>query len=235
MSAQQTQAGALTAPPPCGPARGAAPERFGGRPVAVQTGSAASRGGFAGAQALGLPPTGPSTVSTVSVAFDAFGPEGDQTSGPEGDRAAVGGPGPSEISGIPGVGVTPPERRDGRASHSDAHTAHADPGGDGGPGGDGDQHAEDGDGAAARRGPSLGSRALMAPIRFYRRFISPMFGPRCRFHPTCSAYALEALAVHGPLRGSWLTVRRIARCQPFHPGGFDPVPPRGAPPRGEIS
>ncbi|MFI6324822.1 membrane protein insertion efficiency factor YidD [Nonomuraea sp. NPDC050556] len=74
--------------------------------------------------------------------------------------------------------------------------------------------------------PGLAARVLMAPIRFYRAFISPALGPRCRFHPSCSAYGLEAIAVHGALRGIWLTVRRIGRCHPFHPGGFDPVPPR---------
>ncbi|MEU0564190.1 membrane protein insertion efficiency factor YidD [Nonomuraea sp. NPDC005983] len=74
--------------------------------------------------------------------------------------------------------------------------------------------------------PSLAARVLIVPIRFYRAFIGPMLGPRCRFHPSCSAYGLEALAVHGALRGTWLTVRRIGRCHPFHPGGIDPVPPR---------
>lgn len=68
--------------------------------------------------------------------------------------------------------------------------------------------------------------ALTLPIVFYRRFISPLFGPVCRYQPTCSAYALEALRTHGALRGGWLTVRRIARCHPFRPGGYDPVPPR---------
>ena len=61
-------------------------------------------------------------------------------------------------------------------------------------------------------------------IRGYQLIVSPWLGPRCRFYPSCSNYALEALEVHGALRGSWLAVRRIGRCHPFHPGGFDPVP-----------
>lgn len=61
-------------------------------------------------------------------------------------------------------------------------------------------------------------------IRGYQLIVSPWLGPRCRFHPSCSNYALEALEVHGALRGSWLAVRRIGRCHPFHPGGLDPVP-----------
>ena len=72
-------------------------------------------------------------------------------------------------------------------------------------------------------------RALVALIRGYQRWVSPAFPPTCRFYPTCSAYAIEALQVHGLLRGSWLTVRRLVRCAPWHPGGVDPVPPR--PPR----
>ncbi|MEU9836413.1 membrane protein insertion efficiency factor YidD [Streptosporangium sp. NPDC048047] len=75
-------------------------------------------------------------------------------------------------------------------------------------------------------GGTPAARTLMAPIRLYRAYVSPLLGPRCRFHPSCSAYGLEALAVHGALRGTWLTIRRIGRCHPFHPGGFDPVPPR---------
>jgi putative membrane protein insertion efficiency factor len=74
--------------------------------------------------------------------------------------------------------------------------------------------------------PTPVARALMLPIVFYRRFISPLFGPVCRYQPTCSAYALGALRKHGALRGGWLAVRRIARCHPFHAGGYDPVPPR---------
>jgi putative membrane protein insertion efficiency factor len=61
-------------------------------------------------------------------------------------------------------------------------------------------------------------------LTFYRRFISPLLGPRCRFYPSCSAYALEAVHVHGALKGSWLAVRRLSRCHPFHAGGIDPVP-----------
>lgn len=69
------------------------------------------------------------------------------------------------------------------------------------------------------------SRLLLAVIALYRRWVSPALGPRCRFAPSCSAYAAEAIAVHGAGRGSWLAVRRVARCHPFHPGGHDPVPP----------
>lgn len=77
--------------------------------------------------------------------------------------------------------------------------------------------------------PTAFARVLMLPIRGYQRFISPLFPPVCRFYPSCSAYAMEALRVHGALRGLWLAIRRIARCHPFHPGGVDPVPPpRGA-------
>ncbi|MCU0760597.1 MAG: membrane protein insertion efficiency factor YidD [Steroidobacteraceae bacterium] len=66
-------------------------------------------------------------------------------------------------------------------------------------------------------------------IRGYQLVVSPWLGPRCRFHPSCSNYALEALEVHGALRGSWLAVRRIGRCHPLNPGGFDPVPRAAAP------
>lgn len=72
----------------------------------------------------------------------------------------------------------------------------------------------------------LTRKVLKAPIHVYRKVISPLKPPTCRFYPTCSAYALEAIEVHGPLKGSWLAARRIAKCHPFHPGGIDMVPPR---------
>jgi len=63
-------------------------------------------------------------------------------------------------------------------------------------------------------------------IRFYQRHISPLFPPRCRYYPTCSAYAVEAITVHGLFKGGLLAVRRLSRCNIFFPGGFDPVPPK---------
>lgn len=63
-------------------------------------------------------------------------------------------------------------------------------------------------------------------IRLYQIFLSPWLGMHCRYVPTCSSYALEALRVHGVLRGGWLAAARIGRCHPFHAGGYDPVPPR---------
>lgn len=68
------------------------------------------------------------------------------------------------------------------------------------------------------------SAVLIGLIRFYRAVISPMKPPSCRFYPTCSEYALEAVRKHGPLKGSSLAVRRILRCHPLNPGGYDPVP-----------
>ncbi|TXK71879.1 membrane protein insertion efficiency factor YidD [Paenibacillus sp. N3.4] len=67
-------------------------------------------------------------------------------------------------------------------------------------------------------------KALQVPIHFYRKIISPLKPPTCRFYPTCSQYALEAIEVHGALRGSWLSAKRICKCHPFHPGGVDLVP-----------
>ncbi len=68
------------------------------------------------------------------------------------------------------------------------------------------------------------ARALSLAVHAYRYTLSPIIGPVCRFEPTCSAYALDALREHGALRGSWFAVRRIARCHPWCAGGLDPVP-----------
>ena len=65
---------------------------------------------------------------------------------------------------------------------------------------------------------------MTAAIRFYRRALSPLKPPVCKFHPTCSAYALEAIERYGPARGGWLAAKRLLRCQPFSRGGYDPVP-----------
>ena len=70
------------------------------------------------------------------------------------------------------------------------------------------------------------SRVLILPIKFYQQSISPMFPPACRYTPTCSQYAVEAITVHGPLKGLWLAIRRILRCHPWGGHGYDPVPPR---------
>lgn len=75
----------------------------------------------------------------------------------------------------------------------------------------------------APSGPGLIARLLMLPIRGWR-LLSQRLPPRCRFHPSCSAYALEALERHGARRGSWLALRRVGRCHPWHEGGLDPVP-----------
>lgn len=78
----------------------------------------------------------------------------------------------------------------------------------------------------------VGRLAVRAPryvpvylLKAYRLLISPLYGQTCRFYPSCSAYSLEAFETHGVLRGSYLTVRRLARCHPWNPGGIDPVPP----------
>ena len=82
---------------------------------------------------------------------------------------------------------------------------------------------------SARGSGPPGVRPLVAVLRGYQRWISPALPPTCRFYPTCSAYAVEALQVHGVLRGVALTMWRLLRCAPWHPGGIDPVPPGRTP------
>ena len=68
------------------------------------------------------------------------------------------------------------------------------------------------------------ARAFKAVLAFYRRYVSPVLGIHCRFYPSCSRYAVEAIDLHGPWRGSLLALKRVLRCHPLHPGGVDPVP-----------
>ncbi len=75
---------------------------------------------------------------------------------------------------------------------------------------------------SSAHGPLL--KALLAPIVAYRYLISPMIGPRCRYHPSCSEYAQEALIKHGAYLGGGLALKRLCRCHPWQPGGYDPVP-----------
>ncbi len=74
------------------------------------------------------------------------------------------------------------------------------------------------------RRPGLVARLFLGGIASYRRFVSPLLGANCRYEPSCSAYGQEAITVHGALKGSWLAIKRIGRCHPFHEGGYDPVP-----------
>jgi putative membrane protein insertion efficiency factor len=80
-----------------------------------------------------------------------------------------------------------------------------------------------GDDGPTRR-PGVTARLMLAGVGAYRRWVSPALPPRCRFHPTCSAYAVEAIGTHGAVRGGALAAWRVLRCHPFHPGGYDPVP-----------
>lgn len=70
---------------------------------------------------------------------------------------------------------------------------------------------------------NLLNKILIQSLRFYRYFISPLLGNHCRFHPSCSLYAEDALAECGVIKGSWLTLKRLVKCHPFHPGGYDPI------------
>ena len=74
------------------------------------------------------------------------------------------------------------------------------------------------------------TRVLLLIIRLYQITLSPLLGRACRFEPSCSRYTAECIRLHGPWRGSWLGLRRIGRCHPFHPGGYDPPPPQLTPP-----
>lgn len=76
----------------------------------------------------------------------------------------------------------------------------------------------------------VASGLLIGLIRLYQAILSPLMGGQCRFHPTCSHYGLDAIRQWGPIRGSWLTIRRILRCNPFVTGGYDPVPLKDPPP-----
>jgi hypothetical protein len=75
--------------------------------------------------------------------------------------------------------------------------------------------------------PSPAARFLMVGVRFYQRALSPVLGGNCRYYPSCSEYGYDAIRLHGAARGSWMAVKRIGRCHPFHEGGYDPVPEPG--------
>lgn len=72
------------------------------------------------------------------------------------------------------------------------------------------------------------ARGAVLAVTAYQRLLSPFLGPHCRFAPTCSEYAREAVIAQGALRGGWLALRRLVKCQPFHPGGYDPPPVRAS-------
>ncbi len=69
-------------------------------------------------------------------------------------------------------------------------------------------------------------KIFILPIKFYQKFISPLLGNNCRFYPTCSNYMIQAIEVHGVVKGLWLGIKRILRCNPWSAGGYDPVPPK---------
>ena len=77
--------------------------------------------------------------------------------------------------------------------------------------------------SSAKRGPNPAAAVLLALLRAYRRVLSPLLPPHCRFAPSCSEYAEQAVAAYGPLRGGWLALRRLARCHPYNAGGYDPL------------
>jgi len=73
-------------------------------------------------------------------------------------------------------------------------------------------------------GMTLGARLILGGLGIYKRFISPMLPPSCRYYPSCSSYMQEAVTRYGAMRGGWMGIKRVLRCHPFHPGGYDPVP-----------
>jgi putative membrane protein insertion efficiency factor len=77
---------------------------------------------------------------------------------------------------------------------------------------------------AGRYGHGVAARAVVASLRLYQRWVSPLLPQMCRFHPTCSEYACQSITRHGLARGAWLAAQRLCRCHPLHPGGFDPLP-----------
>ena len=78
--------------------------------------------------------------------------------------------------------------------------------------------------AGAKGVSNVVTRLFMGAVRLYQITLSPFLGGQCRFHPTCSNYALQALESHGPGKGAWLALKRLLKCHPYHPGGFDPPP-----------
>ena len=83
-----------------------------------------------------------------------------------------------------------------------------------------------GESKRVRRLSGLARGCVVGLLRAYKVLVSPWLGPCCRFHPSCSIYCMEAVSRHGIVKGLWLGALRLVRCHPFHPGGFDPVPPR---------
>lgn len=177
-------------------------------------GHAASEGGSDRAAPPGRTDTGRTDTDTDTgcpsgTCSSARGSAGPDLAGPDSEGPDPGGPDP-DCAAADHCG---PDHCD--AAHSDS---------------------DSGDTASSHEPPpqaprTLGARAAVAAVRWYQVWISPNLLPSCRFMPSCSAYAVEALTVHGAIRGIGLTVWRLLRCAPWHPGGWDPVPPPRGPGR----